>query len=570
MSGRGARAAVPLGACPTGTTGCCSSSLAVSDTGNWLYAAATHHLHPRRDRLGGVGRRGGRGAAAALHPVRAAGRCDRRQVRPAQGDDRVRPRAGRRDVRDGGRRALGLDSWPSSAVIALTFVNNVFTAPYYPAVTAMTPSIVPERDLAAANALSGTIDNFALAFGPALVGDPAAARTGADRDRGQRGSRSCCRRSWSSRMRVHGKVGEVEAESSPALADRVAGARAIRGSKEAMLLIGLAVRVRAHVRPGDRAVRTDRRGVPGHGHTTRPACCSRRRAIGGILVTALAGQARGAGTHRGHPHRRDVRRRASRSRRCRSSTSPAAGVPAAHDRGSGGDHRRRRHHDHPAARRAQRTRGQRVRHPRRRHGDRHGRSGRWSRRSRSSSSACRSRPRSAGGVLLVAHARRSCRRLARIDRTAAARATELAPRVALLERLGIFEGTSPQQLEALAAAVTEEPCRAGDGRDPRGRRARRPVRGRLRLGGGAHGRRRPRITSSRRSARATTSARSACWRSARAPRPSSRPPTACCTGSPARTSCGSSTRARVCPRRWSRSWRTGSRSRTPTRSSGHS
>ena len=43
-----------------------------------------------------------------------------------------------------------------------------------------------------------------------------------------------------------------------------------------------------------------------------------------------------------------------------------------------------------------------------------------------------------------------------IDRTAAARAQELAPRVALLERLGIFEGTSPQQLEALAAVASEE------------------------------------------------------------------------------------------------------------------
>jgi MFS family permease len=48
-----------------------------------------------------------------------------------------------------------------------------------------------------------------------------------------------------------------------------------------------------------------------------------------------------------------------------------------------------------------------------------------------------------------------------IDRTAAARAEELAPRVALLEQLGIFEGTSPQQLEALAANLSEESVVAG-------------------------------------------------------------------------------------------------------------
>jgi CRP/FNR family cyclic AMP-dependent transcriptional regulator len=43
-----------------------------------------------------------------------------------------------------------------------------------------------------------------------------------------------------------------------------------------------------------------------------------------------------------------------------------------------------------------------------------------------------------------------------MDRTAAARAIELAPTVDLLERLGIFDGTTPQQLEALAAVTREE------------------------------------------------------------------------------------------------------------------
>jgi len=60
----------------------------------------------------------------------------------------------------------------------------------------------------------------------------------------------------------------------------------------------------------------------------------------------------------------------------------------------------------------------------------------------------------AGGVLLVVTLVVLPRARA-MDRTAAARAIELAPTVDLLERLGIFEGTTPQQLEALAAVSKE-------------------------------------------------------------------------------------------------------------------
>ena len=61
----------------------------------------------------------------------------------------------------------------------------------------------------------------------------------------------------------------------------------------------------------------------------------------------------------------------------------------------------------------------------------------------------------AGGVLVVVTLVVLPRARA-MDRTAAARAIELSPTVGLLEELGIFDGATPQQLEALAAVTTEE------------------------------------------------------------------------------------------------------------------
>jgi MFS family permease len=73
----------------------------------------------------------------------------------------------------------------SGAPVPLAFVLVVLTAStnvvYSPAVAATVPSVVGERDLVAANALNGTIDNLVVIAGPAvgalllLVGSPAAA-----------------------------------------------------------------------------------------------------------------------------------------------------------------------------------------------------------------------------------------------------------------------------------------------------------------------------------------------------------------------------------------------------------
>ncbi len=153
------------------------SGLAISETGNWLYAAASIiYIFEATGSTSWIGV----AAVVRLLPYilfgpiggAIADRFDRRKVMI---------------VSDLARAALmGVltvvalsDSTPAVVTaIVIAFVNNSFSAPYYPAVTAITPSVVTEEDLAAANALSGTIDNFALAFGPALsavlllLGDP--------------------------------------------------------------------------------------------------------------------------------------------------------------------------------------------------------------------------------------------------------------------------------------------------------------------------------------------------------------------------------------------------------------
>ena len=55
------------------------------------------------------------------------------------------------------------------AIVIVLFSASTAT-PYFPAVAAMTPALVPEDDLAAANSLMSVIDNIALALGPMIGG----------------------------------------------------------------------------------------------------------------------------------------------------------------------------------------------------------------------------------------------------------------------------------------------------------------------------------------------------------------------------------------------------------------
>ena len=57
---------------------------------------------------------------------------------------------------------------PIGAALALAAMGTIYTTIYEPAIIALTPQIVGERDLAAANSLNGMIDNGAVVVGPAL------------------------------------------------------------------------------------------------------------------------------------------------------------------------------------------------------------------------------------------------------------------------------------------------------------------------------------------------------------------------------------------------------------------
>jgi MFS family permease len=54
--------------------------------------------------------------------------------------------------------------------VALAFLSTAAGTPFFPAVAAVTPSVVDERSLAPANALITTVDSVAIAVGPALGG----------------------------------------------------------------------------------------------------------------------------------------------------------------------------------------------------------------------------------------------------------------------------------------------------------------------------------------------------------------------------------------------------------------
>ena len=59
---------------------------------------------------------------------------------------------------------------PVAFAIAIAFLATAAGTPFFPAVAAVTPSVVDEKSLAPANALITTVDSLAIAVGPALGG----------------------------------------------------------------------------------------------------------------------------------------------------------------------------------------------------------------------------------------------------------------------------------------------------------------------------------------------------------------------------------------------------------------
>jgi CRP-like cAMP-binding protein/predicted MFS family arabinose efflux permease len=66
---------------------------------------------------------------------------------------------------------LAVATWrhaPAAAAVVLAGLTAVLSTPYLPAVAAVIPQVAPEDDLAAANALSSTVDNVVVVLGPAV------------------------------------------------------------------------------------------------------------------------------------------------------------------------------------------------------------------------------------------------------------------------------------------------------------------------------------------------------------------------------------------------------------------
>ncbi len=59
---------------------------------------------------------------------------------------------------------------PPLPVLALAAVSSAFSTPYFPVLTAITPRLVAENQLAASNTVVGTVENLALVVGPAAGG----------------------------------------------------------------------------------------------------------------------------------------------------------------------------------------------------------------------------------------------------------------------------------------------------------------------------------------------------------------------------------------------------------------
>jgi hypothetical protein len=152
--------------------------LVVSATGSWAYNVATlAFVFDRTHSLGWVG------ASSLVRFVPALVLSSYGGV-IAERTERVRLMIGAdllSAIWQGGLAAVavaGAPVWLALVLVALTASTNVV---YNPAVAATIPSVVSEDDLVAANALNGTIDNLVLITGPAVgalllvIGSPAAA-----------------------------------------------------------------------------------------------------------------------------------------------------------------------------------------------------------------------------------------------------------------------------------------------------------------------------------------------------------------------------------------------------------
>lgn len=140
-------------------------SLTISASGSWAYNVALFaYVYDRTQSLGWVGAAGLARFLPSLLLSPYGGVL-------AERFDRVRVMVSSDVLCVGLQAALAAvaaASGPAALVIALGSLTSVASVVYLPAVTATVPQIVGEDDLAAANALTNTIDNLVVVVGPAL------------------------------------------------------------------------------------------------------------------------------------------------------------------------------------------------------------------------------------------------------------------------------------------------------------------------------------------------------------------------------------------------------------------
>jgi MFS family permease len=141
------------------------TSLAVSTAGDWFSSVALIvYVFDRTDSAGWVAAATiGRLAPYVIFgPIAGelADRLDRRRLLITADIARA--------VLMAGLAVVAAGSGGPGLALAFAFASATAGTPYVPAVTAMTPTVVPETALTAANALAGTLNYLALILGPAL------------------------------------------------------------------------------------------------------------------------------------------------------------------------------------------------------------------------------------------------------------------------------------------------------------------------------------------------------------------------------------------------------------------
>jgi MFS family permease len=141
------------------------SGLLISDTGSWAYnVALLAFVFDRTHSLGWVGAAGLVRFIPALVLSPPGGMLAERveRIRLMIGSDVLCM------VWQGGLAAVAATQAPVALALVLAALTAATNVVYPPAVAASIPSVVGERDLVAANALNGTIDNLVVVAGPAI------------------------------------------------------------------------------------------------------------------------------------------------------------------------------------------------------------------------------------------------------------------------------------------------------------------------------------------------------------------------------------------------------------------